>query len=739
MSKTKILVVEDEGVVALSIQKKLINLGYEVPAMVASGQEAILQATKTQPHLVLMDIMLAGDMDGIEAAAHIRATLDIPIIYLTANSDDKTLQRAKNTQPHGYLLKPFEDRELYTVVEMALSRHQMEKQLKENEQWLATTLKSIGDGVITTDKAGVITFMNREAQQLTGWMLVEAVGKPLEDIFKVFDEETTSSIDNPVIKALQQGYASSQAKFYTLIDRDKTEISIEYNANPIRDDTQQITGVVVAFRDVSQRKQAEERLEQYRDHLEELVTERTFELSRANEQLQREINRRQQLEEQLLYEALYNKLTSLPNQALFTDHLQRAITQAAHNPSHLFAVLLLDLDRFQRVNDSHGHPFGDKVLAKVAQRLTDCLYPEDIAAYLGGDEFAVLLSHIHNADEVITSANKINEAIGQRMMVEGQEIVTTASIGIVLSQDHAFGQRYYHPADMFRDADTAMYEAKAQGRNQAVLFDVGMRARTVAILELETDLRLALEDRQFQIFYQPIVSLTTGKMVGVESLLRWQHPHNGFISPTEFVPVLEETRLILSLGEWILEQSCQQLRAWHSAGYSDLRGAINLSVHQLRESTLPTTVQTILTQTELAASAIEVEITESMAMQHADFSLQALQRLHHLGLHISIDDFGTGYSSLGRLKQMPVNTLKIDQSFVRHIPDRSDDIAIIKAIIALAHALNLKVLAEGVETQEQLDLLKSLGCDEAQGYLFSHAVPAEEITKLLAKGQPLGI
>jgi len=284
-----------------------------------------------------------------------------------------------------------------------------------------------------------------------------------------------------------------------------------------------------------------------------------------------------------------------------------------------------------------------------------------------------------------------------------------------------------------------MYEAKAQGRNRAVLFDVGMRARAVAKLGLETELRVALERQQFQVFYQPIVSLATCQMVGVETLLRWQHPYNGFISPAEFVPILEETRLILTVGEWILEQVCWQLKTWHKAGYTNLRGAVNLSVHQLREPTLPAIVQTILTRTELPASAIEVEITESAAMQHADFSLQALQQLHHLGVHISIDDFGTGYSSLDRLKRMPVHTLKIDQSFVRHIPDHGGDIAIIKAIIALAHVLDLKALAEGVETQEQLALLQSLGCDEAQGHLFSQAVPAEEITKLLAEGQPLRI
>jgi len=441
-TKTKILVVEDEGIVALAIQKKLISLGYEVPAIATSGQQAILRAAETQPHLVLMDIILTGDMDGVEAAAQIRSALDIPVIYLTANSDDNTLQRAKHTQPLGYLLKPFEDRELYAVIEMALSRHQAEKQLKENEQWLVTTLKSIGDGVITIDKAGVITFMNRTAQQLTGWTLVEAIGKPFEDIFKVLNEETISSIENPLEQTLQQGYAASQTNYYTLIGRDKTEISIEYNATPIKDDAHQITGVVLAFRDVSQRKQAEERLEQYRDHLEELVAGRTVELSQANEKLQREISRRQQLEEQLLYDALYDKLTGLPNQALFTDHLQRAIVQTAHNPDHLFAVLLLDLDRFQRVNDSLGHPFGDQVLTALAQRLTANLGPNDMVSYLGGDEFAILLSHIDNVSEAITYANKINEAVGQRMMVDGQEIVTTASIGIVSSKDQSFGKQY---------------------------------------------------------------------------------------------------------------------------------------------------------------------------------------------------------------------------------------------------------------------------------------------------------
>ena len=733
MTKTKILVVEDEGIVALSIQRKLINFGYDVPVVATSGEEAIIASKKIQPHLILMDIMLEGDMDGIEATTQIQTMFDIPIIYLTANSDEQTLQRAKQTHPLGYLLKPFEDRELYATVEIGLSKHQLDRQVKENEQWLATTLKSIGDGVITTDQAGSITFMNPTAEQLTGWSLVEAIGQPLPTIFEVFKEDKVTPIENPVVQTRQQGHVLEQINTYILINKNNAKTIIEYNAALIKGDARQVAGVVLAFRDVSQRKQAEQKLEEYRDHLEELVTERTAELAKANNGLQQEILRRQQLEDQMLYETLYDKLTGLPNQALLKDHIQRAIRQTQQNPNHLFALLLLNLDKFQRINDSLGYAVGDRLLMNIANRLTTLLRPGDLVARLGGDEFVIMINDIQNKTEALTYATKINDAIGQPLTLGEQDFIISATIGIALSKEPTSGQIYTQFTNLLRDADIALSQAKDRGRNQAIIFDSSMHARTVALVELEAELRLAFARDQFQVFYQPIISLTTAQIVGFEALLRWQHPQKGFIPPAKFIPVLEDLRLILSIGEWVLDQVCHQLKIWHAIGYSHLRAAVNLSVHQLGEPTLLATLQTLLTETDLAAQSLELEVTESVAMQHADGSLKALKRIHNIGINLSVDDFGTGYSSLARLKQMPVNTLKIDRSFVRDIPEDRDDIAIIKAIIALGHALNLKVLAEGVETDQQLNLLQNLGCDEAQGYLFSRAVPAQEMTKLLAK------
>jgi diguanylate cyclase (GGDEF)-like protein len=413
------------------------------------------------------------------------------------------------------------------------------------------------------------------------------------------------------------------------------------------------------------------------------------------------------------------------------NHLKRSAGHAKRSKNYLLAVLFLDLDHFKVVNDSLGHLIGDRLLITIARRLKTCIRPGDIVARLGGDEFAILLDDVEDVDEVRRIADQIQSEIAAPVKLNGHKRVTTCSIGITLSGDLPSGRFYDRAEDLLRDADTAMHQAKARGRMRHEIFEIGMRATVVALLELEADLRRAIEQQEFRVHYQPIVSVASGQITGVEALLRWQRPQRGLVFPVEFISLLEETGLIVSVGEWVLRTTCAQLKEWHAAGYTSLRLAVNISVRQFQEQSLPGLIEKVLVETGLAAEALELEITESTAMQNVDLSLTTLNELGATGVQISIDDFGTGFSSLDRLKRLPINTLKIDQSFVRDMASDADNAAIITAIIAMGHGLELKVIAEGVETEEQLAFLRAQQCDEIQGYLFGHPMPAKALTKLL--------
>lgn len=602
MTQTQILLVEDENLIALDLTHRLTNLGYRVVGWVPSGEEAIVLAAQLSPDLVLMDIKLKGRIDGIEAAEQIKAQLDIPIIYLTAFVDKATIQRAKITVPFGYLVKPVDERELSTIIEMALHKHQLEQQLN-----------------------------------------------------------------------------------------------------------------------------------QYRHHLEELVTERTAELARSNQLLQEEINRRQKAEEQYLHDAFHDGLTALPNRALFVEHLERSLGHARRSGNYLFAVLMLDLDRFKVINDSLGHTVGDQLLIATARRLENCTRPGDTVARLGGDEFAVLLDDIKHVDEARSIANQIHQQIASPINLEAHEITITTSIGIV-----ADVKDYYRPAELMRDADTAMYQAKAQGGSQHEIFDIQMYTQAVKRLRLETELRQAIEREELEVHYQPIVSLANKGITAVEALLRWVHPQLGNIAPSEFIPLAEETGLIVSLGQWLLERSCAQIKSWHLAGYQSLRLAINVSMRQFQTRKLAEMVKLVLTDTNLTPEALDLEITESVAMTSTELDLVCLRKLSTIGVQFTIDDFGTGYSSFSRLKTLPVSILKIDKSLIKDLVSDPDSQAIVTAIVAMAHSLKMKVIAEGVETTAQRDWLQAQQCDEMQGFLISPPVSAEALTELLQKNLSLG-
>lgn len=440
------------------------------------------------------------------------------------------------------------------------------------------------------------------------------------------------------------------------------------------------------------------------------------------------------VEEQLLYEASHDSLTKLYNRAGFMEKLESAVVVASQSEDYLFGIIFLDLDRFKAVNDSLGHAIGDRLLSVIANQLKASLRPEDTVARFGGDEFTILLEDIKDISDATRVAKRIEEELGQSFNLDGYDVFTTASIGIALSSTD-----YERPADLIRDANIAMYSAKAQGRSRYVVFDKAMYDDIVRLSQLENDLRSAVaeigQERniQFELYYQPIVLLSTGKISSFEALLRWQHPSQGLVSPTQFIPEAEETGLIVPIGKWVLREACRQMYTWQLAfaHSSHLTITVNLSGKQFLQPDLVEQVDQILHETGLKAGRLKLEITESVVMENSEEAAVMLARLRSLGVQLSIDDLGTGYSSLSRLHSFPVDTLKIDRSFVSQMGTGGENSEIVQAIIMLAHHLKMNVTAEGVETAAQLNKLKELKCEEGQGYLFSQPLTSQAAQELI--------
>ena len=432
-----------------------------------------------------------------------------------------------------------------------------------------------------------------------------------------------------------------------------------------------------------------------------------------------DITDRKSAEERLLHDAFHDALTGLPNRALFMDHLTLAIERTRRSQLHMFAVLFLDLDRFKVINDSLGHMIGDQLLIAIARRLEACLRPGDTVARLGGDEFTILLDDIRHESEATDVAERIKASLSQPFSLSGHEVFTGASIGIAPS---AIG--YESADDILRDADTAMYRAKSLGKMRHEVFVQTMHSSALHQLQMETDLRRAVEREEFQVYYQPIISLATGTLEGFEALVRWQHPERGMISPGMFIPLAEETGLILPLGRFVLREACDQMRRWQeqSALALPLTISVNLSSKQFLQADLIDQIKDILQETKLDPRNLKLEITESVVMENIETATEMLRQLRALGVSLSIDDFGTGYSSLSYLHRFPINTLKIDRSFVSQMTENNENMEIVRTIVMLAHNLNMDVVAEGVETVEQLAQLNALGCQFGQGYFFSKPI-----------------
>jgi diguanylate cyclase (GGDEF)-like protein/PAS domain S-box-containing protein len=549
-------------------------------------------------------------------------------------------------------------------------------------------LDSIGDAVLATDLEGRITYMNQVAEELTGWMQAEAAGRPLNEVFAPLDEASRQRLPCPVERALREGRVVGLTTDTLLRRRDDTEIPISDSVAPIHDFAGKIIGVIIVFHDVSEARARSQKM----SHL-----------------------------------AQHDFLTGLPNRLLLTDRLAQAIG-FAHRQGKQVALMYLDLDFFKHINDTLGHAVGDRLLQSVAARLTACVRGTDTVCRQGGDEFVILLAEIDEPQDAAHVAEKLLASLTAPHLIDGHELHVTVSIGISIYPDDG-----NEVAAIMENADTAMYYAKEGGRNNYQFFRADMNTRAEQRMLVESSLRRALQHEEFVLHYQPEVDLASGAITGVEALLRWADPTFGIIYPEQFVKVAEECGLIVPLGEWTLHAACRQAQAWVAAGLLKVPMAVNVSSAQFKQKTFLPTVERILEETRLTPSYLELEVTESTLMANVERSTVVLKALKTLGVRLAIDDFGTGCSSLNYLQRLPIDTLKIDRSFLRSVPTDNDDAAIVTAVIGMGRNLKQRVVAEGVETSEQLDFLRARQCEGGQGFHFGQPLPAADFEPLLVE------
>jgi diguanylate cyclase (GGDEF)-like protein len=532
-----------------------------------------------------------------------------------------------------------------------------------------------------------------------------------------------SALDDALdkVKAFSAGgidYISKPFQFKEVLARVQNQLMI-------RDLQQQLTAQNQRLKiEAETRLKAEMEVRLLNEDLEVRVRQRTEELERTNRQLETEALDRE-------HRATHDSLTDLPNRTFLMTQLSEALERAKQNPGYTFAVLFVDCDRFKLINDSFGHLEGDRILCEMAQRFHACLRPTERLFRLGGDEFTLLLDPISSTEEAIEATDRLKQALAEPFEIKDYQMFMDASIGISIGSDH-----YQRPEDLLRDADTAMYSAKETLSISYAVFNDAMREQTMQRLHLEADLRKALERQEFRLFYQPIVALSSGKITGFEALIRWMRPDGKRISPELFIAVAEDMGLILPLGRWILKEACRQMQVWQQEAWgSELTISVNVSVKQLSRLTMVDEIDQALLETGLARSALKLEITESHLMDNQQVVANVLEKLRSRQIPLSIDDFGTGYSSLSYLHRLPVDILKVDRSFVQNMHQDPDSHNIVKAIISLAHSLNMKVIAEGVETEQHYQMLSDLGCEFGQGYWFARPISAEDVAELL-QSQP---
>jgi len=645
-----------------------------------------------QVDIILLDLGLP-DAEGVGSVRRVRAAAPhVPLVVLTGLDDEALATQALQEGAQDYLIKgQIDARGLLRALRYAIERKSMEEALLVEKERAQVTLNCIGDAVVCTDISGKITFLNLVAERMTGWSWKEAAGLPMAEVFRILDAASRETTPSPMDRAIGQNRTVHLPPNCVLIRRDGFEIPIEDCVSPIKDRTGHATGAVIVFRDVS--------------------------AARA-------------MALQMTHSTQHDLLTGLPNRVLLNDRLSQAIALALRHRRKV-AVLVFDLDGFKHINDSLGHPIGDKLLQSVANRLVDSVRGSDTVSRQGGDEFVVLLSEVAQSEDAAITARRTLQAVAEAHSIDEHDFHITTSIGVSVYPDDGLDAE-----TLIKNADTAMYQAKENGRQSYQFFKPAMNVRAVERQSIEENLRRALERQEFSLHYQPKINLKSGKITGAEALLRWTHPTRGPVSPAQFIPVAEDCGLILPIGNWVLREACKQARAWLDAGLPLGTMAVNISSMEFRDDNFLESVFAILKETGLNPRSLEMELTESVLMKRAESAASVLKTLRASGVQVAVDDFGTGYSSLSYLRKFPIDALKIDQSFVRQITTASDDTTIVTAIISMGRSLKLRVVAEGVETQQELEFLQAHQCDEAQGYYFSRPVLPQIFAKLLKCGIP---
>ncbi len=687
-----ILLIQDNPAVAGQIGKALAasdagSFEVESVRLLSQGLERL---GKKGIAAVLLDLSLP-DSEGVETFdKSFAASPDVPILILVGDGSEALAKEAVSRGAQDYLVAAHLDTySLQRALRNAIERKSIEDALFVEKERAVVTLNSIGDAVLCTDIFGKITYLNIVAEKLTGWLRAEATGKPLAEVFRIIDGGTRQTARDPMEMAVEQNATVGLTINCVLIRRDGYESAIEDSAAPIHDRAGRVIGAVIVFHDVS--------------------------AARA-------------MALQMTFTAHHDPVTRLPNRLLLNDRITQSISMALRQ-SRPFAVLFLDLDHFKHINDSLGHAGGDELLRSVSNRLQACVRASDTVSRQGGDEFAILLPEITQSEDAATCAAKLLLALNAPHSIGGRSLHISSSIGIsVYPEDGVDAET------LLKNADMAMYHAKERGRGNFQFFEAAMNLKAVQRQSMESELRRALKNQEFLLHYQPKVNLDSGDITGVEALIRWQRPDGALVPPAEFVPIAEDCGLIVPIGRWVMREACKQARAWQGAGLRHLRMAVNVSAVEFREKRFVENVRQILSVTGLQAHNLVLELTERVLMENAESTALVLEELKTMGVHLAVDDFGTGYSSLSYLRQFPIDVLKIDQSFIKKITSNLEDSTIISAIIGMGRNLHHIVIAEGIETQEQITYLQSQHCEEGQGYLLSPPVGAVQFGHLLETG-----
>ena len=803
MNSPKILIVEDERIIAMTLQQLLEDRDYTVVGICGSGEAAIEKAAQLRPDLVLMDINLEGAMDGTEAARHIYERNRIPVIFLTAYSQNHTLDRAADSTPFGYLVKPVNAAELHASIRMALARRAAEVEVEHSEERLLMALDAGELSVWEWDEQTRRIVTAGRIEAIFG-EVPETLHEDWRAVLERVHAEDRGSVKESIAQCIAQDTPLNLVFRYMRTDSDVGWLELHGKAYTQRSGS--AARLVAVVKDITERKLKDEQLRQANvayettidgifildvNHriisanpafatltgyeIDEVLDRNPDEFLHARRhsdhfytqlevtaegRWQGEIACRRKsgevfpvwervgavrdpagavthyvvvfsdttamrmAEQRLTHLAHHDGLTGLPNRLLFNDRLDQALERARRDKAHC-ALLFIDLDGFKLINDTLGHSMGDQLLGCIAGRLKENVRASDTAARLSGDEFVVIAEHIAHPENAALLADKLLKILAMPVLLDAAQVAVSASIGIAVYPEDGEDRDA-----LLKAADVAMYSAKTRGRNRSCFYTAGLASRAAEYLSVEQGLKQALEASDFEVHYQPLIALSDNAVTGLEALIRWKHPREGLLAPARFIPVAEKSGLIDALDCWVLSAACAQLARWLKAGGIPLRLAVNVSATHLTRDNFCEQVEKVLGETGIAPSLLEIEITES-ALHDTEASLRVVQDLKALGVSIAIDDFGTGYSSLSVLKDLPIDRLKIDRSFVQKLTNKASDAAIVKAIISMSRTLNLKITAEGVETEEQSASLRRMGCEEAQGYLFSKPMPFAELEPML--------